>query len=162
MLLNRRTFTSSLFGAALGTQLPSRVLARSPDIPSAIAAIRAFGEADLVFNNLPGMTLGIVTPDGRRTVMNFGYANVDRQTPIGPQTLFQIGSITKAMVATIVHQLVAAGRLQLSNRVSTLLPSVPLPSGNGIELQHLLDHVAGLADDPPLFAAGGLWTAYDP
>jgi hypothetical protein len=31
-----------------------------------------------------------------------------------------------------------------------------------IELQHLLDHVAGLPEGTPVFPAGGLWTAYPP
>jgi hypothetical protein len=31
-----------------------------------------------------------------------------------------------------------------------------------IEVQHLLDHVAGLPDDSPAFPEGGLWTAYAP
>lgn len=163
MQLSRRSFTGGALSAALGAQLPSPAFGQSaPDLGRAIAAIRAFGQSDLAFNNLPGMTLGLVTSDGRRTVLNFGYANADARTPITPNTLFQIGSITKVMVASTIHQLAAEGRLRLTDRVSALLPGVPLPAGNAIEVQHLLDHVAGLPDDAPLFAAGGLWTAYAP
>ena len=82
-------------------------------------------------------------------MLNVGYANADARTPITPGTLFQIGSITKVMVAALVHQLAAEGRLRLTDRVSLLLPDVPFPRGNAIEVQHLLDHVAGLPDDVP-------------
>lgn len=163
MRLSRRSFTGSALSAALGSQLSSPAFGQSArGYGAAFAAIRSFGEADLAFNHIPGMTLGVVTPDGPRTVLNFGYANADARTPITPDTLFQIGSITKVMVAAVVHQLAAEGRLRLTDRISALLADVPLPAGNGIELQHLLDHVAGLPDDAPLFATGGLWTAYAP
>ena len=41
------------------------------------------------------MTLGVTTPDGFATVLNFGFANADARTPITADTLFQIGSISK-------------------------------------------------------------------
>ena len=66
------------------------------------------------------------------------------------------------MTSTVIHQLSAEGRLNLNGRVSDIMLGVPLPRGNTITVQHLLDHVAGLPDDAPLFADGGLWTAYAP
>jgi CubicO group peptidase (beta-lactamase class C family) len=94
--------------------------------------------------------------------MNFGYANADARTPITDDTLFQIGSITKVMTAALVQQFVAEGKLRATDRISNLLPGIPLPAGNTIEVQHLLDHVAGLPSDAPTFPNGGLWTAYAP
>lgn len=132
------------------------------ELAHAIEAIRAYGKAHLDYNYLPGLTLGLVTPDRRRTVLNFGYANADARTPIGTETLFQIGSISKVMVAVLLHQFAAEGRLRLTDPVAGLLPAVPLPGNNRIEVQHLLDHVAGLPDDAPTFPEGGLWTAYAP
>lgn len=163
MHLSRRTFTGGALSAALGSQLSMPAIAQvRPELAAAIAAIRAYGEAHLRYNYLPGMTLGLVTPDGQRTVLNFGYANADARTAITPDTLFQIGSITKSMVAAVIDQLAAEGRLRLTDRISSLLPAVPLTAGNQIELQHLLDHVAGLPEGTPVFPAGGLWTAYPP
>jgi len=104
----------------------------------------------------------VTTGDGFATVLDFGFANPDTRLPIGSDTLFQIGSITKSMTALVIHQLAAEGRLGLRGRVSEILPIVPLPRGNAVTVQHLLDHVAGLADSPPLFGKLGLWTAYAP
>lgn len=163
MSISRRTFTGGALSFALGSQLPVRAFAQDrPELAAAIAAIRAYGETHLGFNHLPGMTLGLVTPDGRRSVLNFGYANADARTPITTDTLFQIGSISKVMVAAILHQFAAEGRLRLTDRLSALLPATPLPPGNAIEVQHMLDHVAGLPGDAPMFPDGGLWTAYVP
>lgn len=163
MNLSRRTFTGRALGAALGTQFALPALAQAPrGYAAALSAIRAYGEAHRTYFGLPGMTLGLVTADGRRTVMNFGYANADAKTPITAGTLFQVGSISKLMVAAVLYQFAAEGRLRLSDRVSQLLPGVSLPVGNAIEVQHLLDHVAGLPSDTPMFTPGGLWTAYAP
>ena len=66
------------------------------------------------------------------------------------------------MAAALLHQLAAEGTFALTDRISALLPEIPLPTGNAITAQHLLDHVAGLPADSPTFPDGGLWTAYGP
>ena len=163
MNFTRRAFSGGALSAALGGQLTMPALAQPrPDLGAAVAAIQRYGEAHRRYFNLPGMTLGLVTPDGRRRVLNFGFANADARTPITPETLFQIGSISKVMVAILLHQFAAQGRIRLTDRLSDLLPAIPLPRGNPIRIQHLLDHVAGLPGDAPVFPEGGLWTAYAP
>ncbi|MES2137507.1 MAG: serine hydrolase domain-containing protein [Pseudomonadota bacterium] len=149
------------FAAAGQLSMPALAQASAP-LAAALAAIRAYGEAHLKHFGLPGMALGLTTPDGFATVFNFGFANRDARTAITPETLFEIGSITKLMTAAVVHQLAAEGRLSLTDRVGARLPSLPLPAGNAIQVQHLLDHVAGLPADAPLSPEGGLWTAYRP
>jgi D-alanyl-D-alanine carboxypeptidase len=162
MLISRRAFTGGALSVALGSQLAAPAFAQDARRGAALAAIRAYGEAHLRHFGLPGMTLGVTTPDGFSTVLNFGFANADARTPITPETLFQVGSISKLMNAAVLHQLVAQGRLRLTDRISALLPAIPLPPGNTIEVQHLLDHVAGIPGDAPTFPDGGLWTAYAP
>lgn len=162
MLISRRAFTGGTLSLALGSQLAVPALAQDSRLSAALAAIRDYGEVHLQHFRLPGMTLGVTTADGFSTVMNFGYANADARTPITADTLFQVGSISKLMNAAILHQFVGEGRLRLSDRISDLLPAIPLPAGNTIEVQHLLDHVAGIPADAPAFPEGGLWTAYAP
>ena len=162
MLISRRAFTGAALSVALGSQLSGRALAQDAARSSALAAIRAYGQAHLDHFRLPGMTLGVTAPDGFSTVMNFGYADADARTPITSDTLFQVGSISKLMNAAMIHQFAAEGRLRLTDRISDLLPAIPLPPGNRIQVQHVLDHVAGLPGDAPAFPDGGLWTAYAP
>jgi CubicO group peptidase (beta-lactamase class C family) len=162
MLITRRGFTGGALSFALGSQVASTAFAQDPKRSAALAAINAYGEAHVRHFRLPGMTLGVTTPDGFSTVMNFGVANADARTPITPQTLFQVGSISKLMNAAVLHQFVSEGKLRLNDRISDLLPTIPLPQGNAIQVQHLLDHVAGIPGDAPVFPAGGLWTAYAP
>src|SRR6476661_1055113 len=163
MNLTRRGFTAGALSASVALQLPTRAFAQQPAaLGGAMAAIGAFAEAHMRRFALPGLTLGLTTPDGFGRVLNFGFANRDTRLPIGNETLFQIGSISKAMAAALLHQFADEGRFALTDRISALLPEIPLPPGNAITVQHLLDHVAGLAADAPTFPDGGLWTAYRP
>ena len=163
MELSRRTFTGGGLALALGSQLALPAFASGrTDLRPTLAAIRDYGDAHLAHFHLPGMTLGLTTPDGARTILNFGYANREARRPIMPETLFQIGSISKVMVALVLHQFVAEGRFRLTDRLSDILPAVPLPVANQIQVQHMLDHVAGLPGNAPMFPDGGLWTAYAP
>jgi D-alanyl-D-alanine carboxypeptidase len=163
MLVSRRSFAAAALGVAVGSRFAVPAFALDdPRLAAALAAIRAYGEADLAFNRLPGLTLGVVTRDGRRTVLNFGYADAEARTPITPETLFQIGSITKVMVAAVLHQLAAEGRLRLTDRISDIMPELQLPAGNRVQVQHLLDHAGGIPADAPMFPERGLWTGYAP
>src|SRR5690242_12752119 len=160
MQVSRRGFTTGALSAAFAGQFAGPAFARQSAFSGAIDAIRAYGEAHRRHFTLPGMTLGVTAPNGFEAVLNFGIADLEGQRPIGPETLFQIGSISKSMTSTVIHQFAAEGRLGLAQRVSDVLPAIPLPADNAVTIQHLLDHVAGLADSAPVFAAGGLRTAY--
>ena len=162
MLISRRAFTGGALSVALGSRLATPALAQSPRLAGALGAIRAYGDAHSKHFGLPGMTLGVTMPGGFGTVMNFGYANAEARSPITDDTLFQVGSISKLMNAAVLHQLAAEQRLRLTDRIGDLLPAIPLPPGNAITVQHLLDHVAGIPGDAPAFPEGGLWTAYAP
>jgi|tagenome__1003787_1003787.scaffolds.fasta_scaffold20988124_3 D-alanyl-D-alanine carboxypeptidase len=164
MQVSRRGFTGGALSFALGSQLsvPAFAQPSRSDLAPALAAIRAYGEAHHVRFGLPGLTLGLTTPDGFSTVLDFGYANADARTPITPDTLFQIGSISKSMTSLLLHQFAAEGRFRLTDRMSAIMPVFRLPPGNVITVQHMLDHTAGLPGDAPLFPEGGLWTAYAP
>jgi len=67
---------------------------------------------------------------------------------IGPDTRFEIGSITKVLVAACVVEHVLAGRLDLDDPVRRLVPNFR-PVAEGITVRQLLQHTSGLdgADD---------------
>src|SRR5262245_33551320 len=114
MHITRRAFTAGAVSAAVSARFAMPAFAQnSPRLDAAITAIRAHAEEHLRHFGLPGMTLGLTTPSGLSTVFNFGFANRDSQAPISADTLFQIGSISKVMTATVIHQFVAEGYFKL-------------------------------------------------
>ncbi|MFE0011979.1 serine hydrolase domain-containing protein, partial [Streptomyces erythrochromogenes] len=70
----------------------------------------------------------------------------DGRTP-GPDTLFEIGSVTKPFTALALARLASTGRAGLDEPLADLLPagtSVPSRDGRQISLQHLATHTSGL------------------
>ena len=162
-MLSRRAFAGGLAGLAFSGPLGGTARAQAgSNLEPALAAIRAYAGAHKAMFNLPGMTVGLTAPGGFASSFDIGVASLEGPRPIGSDTLFQIGSISKLITALLVHQLAAEGRFALSDPIAKLLPTVPIPSAAGITVQHLLDHRSGLPGDAPLFPPGGLWVGYEP
>jgi putative ATP-binding cassette transporter len=96
--------------------------------------------------NIPGFSLGIVD-HGKVTVFNYGYASAERKLPVSSQTLFEIGSCTKAFTAVAVEQLIAAGKLRYNDSISTYLPGFVVrfrEKPQEITIAQLLHHTSGI------------------
>jgi D-alanyl-D-alanine carboxypeptidase len=162
-MLTRRAFAGGLAGLAVSGPLGGMARAQGgSNLEAALAAIRAYAGAHKAMFNLPGMIVGLTAPGGFATTFDVGAASLEGPRAIGPDTLFQIGSISKLITALLVHQFAAEGRFALTDPIAQLLPTVPVPASAGITVQQLLDHRSGLPGDAPLFPPGGLWVGYDP
>src|SRR5262249_5780954 len=98
-----------------------------------------------------------VVLDGR-IVYHRGFGTVSPKTvqPVLPSTRFRIGSVTKALTAIALLQLVDAHRLDLTAPIRVVLPAFALPGEPGwselLTLHRLLSNQSGIVD---LFAADG-------
>src|SRR4029077_21182255 len=63
-----------------------------------------------------GATLGVLKRDAIETVAS-GLLNLDTKVECTPQSVFQIGSISKIFTTTLIMQLVDEGRLDLDDPV---------------------------------------------
>ena len=72
-----------------------------------------------------------------------GVADLQAPRPMRPGLHFRAGSLTKSLVATVVLQLVAEGRLSLSDTLERWLPGT-LPYGERVSLRQLLNHTGGV------------------
>ena len=98
---------------------------------------------------VPGTAFG-VWHQGREQTAAFGVTSVTNPLPVTPQTLFQIGSISKTMLATCVMRLVEQDRLELDNPVRNYLPGLRLAdeeTAARLTLRHILTHTGGWAGD---------------
>ena len=98
---------------------------------------------------VPGVAVGLFY-DGREHVAGVGVTNVDHPSPVTGDTLFQIGSTTKTVTATVVMRLVEEGKLDLDTPVRTYLPDLRLADeavAAGVTLRHLLTHTGGWSGD---------------
>lgn len=72
----------------------------------------------------------------------FGYANYDKKLKNGPRSKFQILSIQKSLTAAGIMQLVQAGKIKLSDKLSKYYPSIT--HGDDITIRMMLDMTTGL------------------
>ncbi|MBS1558500.1 MAG: serine hydrolase [Bacteroidetes bacterium] len=102
----------------------------------------------------PGIAVGILE-NGKITYFTFGEANIATHQPVTPQTLFEIGSITKTFTTSVLAYLVNEKIFLLSDPAQNYLPStITLPDRNGkqITLLHLASARSGLPRMPANFA----------
>jgi CubicO group peptidase (beta-lactamase class C family) len=100
-------------------------------------------------HHVPGAVLGIWA-DGQEIVAAHGVLSHATQVDVTPDSLFQIGSITKVWTTTMIMQLIGEGRLSLDSTVADVLPGVPIgtPDGSGdITIRHLVTHSSGIDGD---------------
>jgi CubicO group peptidase (beta-lactamase class C family) len=76
--------------------------------------------------SVPGAAVGIVHDDKLIYAKGFGVRVSGRPEPVSPETTFQIGSTTKAFLATTLAQAVDAGRLGWNDRVIDHIPGFRL------------------------------------
>jgi D-alanyl-D-alanine carboxypeptidase len=86
-----------------------------------------------------------VRDDHRVTQAASGVADLRSGRPMRPGLHYRVGSVTKPFVATVVLQLVAEGRLSLSDTVDRWLPGI-LPYGDQVTIRQLLNHTGGVPD----------------
>ncbi len=128
----------------------------------ALGAIEAYMAEHRAAWGIPGMTLAIVTRDGFTGFAQSGLADVDKGVVVGPDHLFQIGSISKMFTALAAWSLIDEGKLSPETRLKDRLSGFSIRGGTTITLQQLLNHTSGLPADSALFPEGGLWTGFEP
>jgi D-alanyl-D-alanine carboxypeptidase len=74
-----------------------------------------------------------------------GLADLRPRRPMRPGLNYRVASVTKPFVATVVLQLVAEGRLSLSDTVERWLPGI-LPYGDQVSIRQLLNHTSGVPE----------------
>jgi CubicO group peptidase (beta-lactamase class C family) len=100
-------------------------------------------------SGVPGAVLGLLTPEGTE-VFATGLLNVGTGVEATPDSLFQVGSITKVYTATMILQLVDEGRVTLDDAVARHVPGLRLGAAEATEavtIRQLLDHTSGIDGD---------------
>lgn len=97
-----------------------------------------------------GVVAGILDENGGRRVLAYADPELHAR-PLGPDTVFEIGSITKIFNGILLADMVLRGEVTLEDPVAKFLPkSVRVPSRNGkqITLLDLATHHSGLPTEP--------------
>jgi len=116
---------------------------------SAFEDVCAAVDAAMAETKTPGVAVGVLTDDHEH-VAGFGVTSVENPLEVTPDTLFQIGSITKTFTGTAAMILVERGELDLDAPLRTYLPELKLLDEEAAEratMRHLLTHTGGWLGD---------------
>ena len=76
----------------------------------------------------------------------FGLANRELNISNRTDTKYRIASMTKSFTSVLTFQFIEKGKLNLTDKVSSVLTEYPKEKGDKITINHLLTHTAGLRD----------------
>lgn len=112
------------------------------------AKIDSFVTAEMKSRKIPGISLAVLRNGKIEILKSYGFANLEHQVPVKPETIFQSGSMGKQFTAAAIMILVQDGKLSLADKIRKYLPEMP-ETWDGITIKHLLTHTSGLGDYPP-------------
>ncbi len=98
---------------------------------------------------VPGVAFGLYH-DGKSGAAGFGVTSIENSLPVTPNTLFQVGSISKTILGTAAMRLVEQGKLDLDAPIRTYLPKFKLQDKRAaakVSMRHLFTHTGGWLGD---------------
>lgn len=121
--------------------------ADTPKLPGVAAAIQSAIDA----REISGAVTMVVTKDKILDLEALGFSDIATKTPMTPDTVFWIKSMTKPVTAVAVVMLQDAGKLHVADLVTKYLPefaTLKTPSGQpaNLTIAQLLTHTSGLGE----------------
>lgn len=96
----------------------------------------------------PGVTLGVVLPDGKEIALASGLSDIELKRKMKPTDRIMMGSIGKTYVAAVALQLMAEKTFSLDDKIGLYLGKEKwfkgLPNANDITIRMLMNHSGGL------------------
>jgi CubicO group peptidase (beta-lactamase class C family) len=89
---------------------------------------------------------------------NVGLADREHHISIGPETKFELASLSKIFTAVLVLQLVESGKIKLNAPVSDYVQEFTRSDAGNITIHHLLSHTSGIQDFVGLNCPFAEWT----
>src|SRR4029450_8232164 len=132
--------------------LAALVLLIQPVLPAQQGAAVAPAPAaavDEIFSkwtsSTPGCAVGVAVGGKPVLVKAYGMADLERDVPNTPDTIFEAGSVSKQFTAMAVQLLANEGKLSIDDPVRKYIPELP-DYGKPLTIRHMLSHTSGLRD----------------
>jgi len=103
----------------------------------------------------PGCALAVIQNGEIVYQQGYGMADLERNVPITPESLFDLGSVGKQFTTTIIAILENRRLLAFDDRLSKYVPEMP-GYADKITIRHLIHHTSGLRDYVTLMEIAGL------
>jgi CubicO group peptidase (beta-lactamase class C family) len=134
---------------ALSHQRASQAQRLAPELQPRLDAVAKAIEEKRNELGIPGLSLVIVKDDKVIYQAGHGFKDLERRLPVTPDTLFAIGSCTKAFTATAVVMSADEGKLSLEHSPKKYLQYFKLQDPDAdarVTVRDLLSHRTGLGN----------------
>ncbi|RKP48173.1 beta-lactamase [Trinickia fusca] len=135
----RRLITTALFAACVATTASCAADDRQADLRQAVDATI---QPVIAKNSIAGMAVGIVVGD-KHYVFNYGVASTETKQPVTDDTLFELGSVSKTLTATLASYAQVSGDLSLSDPTGKYVPALRESKFGAVSLLELGTHTPG-------------------
>jgi CubicO group peptidase (beta-lactamase class C family) len=93
-----------------------------------------------------GLAVGIIAGDSQQ-ILCYGTTDKPSGVPVNPNSVFEIGSITKVFTGILLAEAMRRGEVKLDDPVNKYLPEraqIPVRGKKPLTLRHLTTHTAGI------------------
>ena len=140
----RRVLGLALGAAAAGAVVPAVAVGGPAKPASAMPAVDELAEALIAERIVPGLSLAVMRDGAILHARGYGRANLETDTPVVPESVFRVGSVSKQFIATAIALLQEEGKLDFDDRLSRFLPL--FPRAGDITLRQMITHTSGLGN----------------
>ena len=105
---------------------------------------------------IPGGAVAVMREGKLIYARGFGYADVENKTPVRPDALFRIASVSKPITSAAIMKLVEEGKLKVDDPVAPLIADLAPAPGEVVDsrwdqitIRHLLNHTGGWDRNKP-------------
>ena len=133
--------------------LPQAVVAQEP-----YPGFDAYVIKSMQTSKVPGVAVAIVRNDSVLYVKGYGVLAAGSRTPVNAQTLFEIGSSSKAFTATAVAMMVSDGKMRFDDLIAKYLPDFKLSdpvASSQVTIRDALEHRSGIGRGELLWLDAG-------
>ena len=100
-------------------------------------------------SNLPGFAVAIINESGVLYQHGFGYADISQKRPFTPNTVLNLGSVSKTFAGVALVKAIEAGKITMDTKINDVLPFEivhPRFKESPILVRHLVAHTSSLTD----------------
>ena len=146
---------------AVAFVLHATALAAQTPAPAVLQRVDSIASAEFARDSLASLTMGVVTRQGLVWTKSYGFADMSTKRLANRESVYRIGSITKMFTAVMLQQLVAAGKIGLTDPAERYYPEIREIRGYAklaapITVEQLATMTAGIAREPE--QEGPFWT----
>ena len=100
-------------------------------------------------SDLPGFSVALVTEEKVLYIKGFGYQDIKEMEPFTPETILNLGSVSKTIVGLAFIKAIQDQKIQMDSPINDFTPFTvihPYHKSTPILMQHLVTHTSGILD----------------